>query len=385
MFLDVTYEKNPDLCQLALYYHQKGIISPNTYMIDIDAVRNNTQTIKSEADKQDISLYFMTKQFGRNPVIAKAVVESGITKAVAVDPWEALLLNQHNIEIGHVGHLVQIPMHMIEKILKIEPEVITVFSYENAKLISDQAVKLKKRQRILLRIINHDSFLYPGQYGGIDFKNLPTVMEKIEHLPGVEISGVTSFPCIQVNDKQAKPTPNLNTLQKANLFLQDKGYKNLQINTPSVSTTSTLKLLKSYGSTHAEPGHALTGTTPLHMNPSEPETPGILYVSEVSHRTNKSTYVYGGGFYPRSNVDFTFVGRKWNQLKRVEVPPFPADHIDYYKSIGHSKEVKVGDTALFAFRTQIFVTKANVVIVENIKSDPKILGFYDPRGNRLDG
>lgn len=51
----------------------------------------------------------MTKQFGRNPLIAQAIVESGIEKAVAVDPWEALSLSKNGIKIGHVGHLVQIP------------------------------------------------------------------------------------------------------------------------------------------------------------------------------------------------------------------------------------------------------------------------------------
>ena len=114
MFLDVTLERNQDLLEIALYYHQKGIVPPNTYVIDSDAVRENAAILAKEAERQNIQLFFMTKQIGRNPLLARVIAEAGIPKAVAVDPWEAYKLAESGVQIGHIGHLVQIPKSMVE-------------------------------------------------------------------------------------------------------------------------------------------------------------------------------------------------------------------------------------------------------------------------------
>lgn len=118
MFLESTLKYNKKLIEAALSFHQQGIISPNTYVLDLDTVKKNAKVLSEKARKQDIELFFMTKQFGRNPLVAQAIAESGIGKAVAVDPWEAITLSQNGIKIGHVGHLVQIPIHMIPAILE---------------------------------------------------------------------------------------------------------------------------------------------------------------------------------------------------------------------------------------------------------------------------
>lgn len=128
-------------------FHQRGIISPNTYVLDLDTVKKNTKVLSEKARKQDIELFFMTKQFGRNPLVAQAIAESGIDKAVAVDPWEAITLSQNGIKIGHVGHLVQIPIHMIPAILKLHPDYVTVFSLANARNISRAAKEMGRKQK----------------------------------------------------------------------------------------------------------------------------------------------------------------------------------------------------------------------------------------------
>jgi predicted amino acid racemase len=382
MFLDTIQNKNPELLELASYYHQKGIIPPNCYLIDVDSVRENAAMIAREARLQGLKLYFMSKQFGRNPIVFRAVRDAGIASAVAVDPWEAKKLTENGIHVGHVGHLVQVPRLMISDILKLNPEVYTVLSYDNAKLVSDAALNLEKRQKILLRVIDKNDSLYAGQIGGIWLEQLHKEAEKIGKLPGVVIGGVTSFPCLTVEGGEAKPTANFTTLIKAAEYLKNMGCDDLQINTPSVSSTSTMKLIKDLGGTHAEPGHALTGSTPLHASDGQPEKPAMVYVTEVSHLLDDNAYVYGGGFYHRSNVKHALVGKQWAQMKQIKVAANDTASIDYYGTL-HSKQVSVGDTALFAFRTQVFVTRSSVAVVEGVGKSPKILGMYDSQGNSL--
>ncbi len=102
----------------------------------------------------------MTKQFGRNPIVSQAIVNSGIEKAVAVSVEEAKILYKHGIPIGHVGHLVQIPTIEVENVLKMKPEVITVFNIEKARQISKVAKKLNLMQSLLVRVVGKKDFFY---------------------------------------------------------------------------------------------------------------------------------------------------------------------------------------------------------------------------------
>src|SRR5690625_3948328 len=278
MFLDITQKRNPELLRVAVDLHQRGLIMPNTYVVDIQTLYSNAVQLVNKAESLDIELYFMTKQIGRNPLISKVIREAGIKKAVAVDPWEALMLAEHGIPIGHVGHLVQIPKHLIKSILELKPDQVTVFSYENAKLVSSVADKLGMKQNILLRVYSEDDYFYPSQEGGINMIDLEEEILKIEKLPGISIKGVTSFPCLNVVDGVARPTENFKTLNKSKIILEAIGIKDVEINAPSVTTTSTLNIIAENGGTQGEPGHALTGTTPLHAKEGNPERPSMIYV-----------------------------------------------------------------------------------------------------------
>lgn len=382
MFLEATKKYNPELLNAALELHQNGLISPNTYLVDLDMIRRNSKYLLSEANKQDIELFFMTKQFGRNPLIARAIADSGIEKAVAVDPWEAITLNKYGIKIGHVGHLVQLPKAMIAQILDIEPDYVTVFSYENAKNLSEMALKMGKIQKVFLRIVGHHDYIYNGQEGGFSLEDLKQQIDILEELKGIAIAGLTSFPCILIEDDEAKTTPNVESMQKAKSFLAERGYKNLEMNMPSATSTETMPLLKRSGATQGEPGHALTGSTPLHASKDLPEKPAMIYVSEVSHLYNNKAYVFGGGFYPRSRMKGAFVGTSMKDLKKVAIIENDPTNIDYYGTLD-TKEVNVGDTVIYAFRTQVFVTNAQVAVVQNLSTSPELLGIYDSMGNKM--
>lgn len=382
MFLQSTIMHNKKLIEDALDFHQQGIIPPNTYVIDLDTVKRNAKALSEKAKKQDIELFFMTKQFGRNPLVAQAIVESGIEKAVAVDPWEAMTLSKNGIQIGHVGHLVQIPVHMISTILNLNPDYVTVFSYENARNISRIAQQMGKKQKVFLRIANKDDYIYNGQEGGFTFEQLVKDIESMEKLEGIEIAGLTSFPCILIQDYVPTITPNVKSMQTAKLFLMNRGYEKLEMNMPSATSTATMKLLKENGATQGEPGHALIGTTPLHASQNLEEKPAMVYVSEVSHLYNNHAYVFGGGFYPRSHMKEALVGTNRQNLKRVPTIDNVPTNIDYYGSLA-TDGVRVGDTVIYAFRTQVFVTNAHVAVLKNISANPELVGIYDSMGNLI--
>src|SRR5690625_1250342 len=111
MFLNVTKRRNPDLIYTGLSLHQSRAIPPNTYVIDMDILKDNTQKLATSALENDIELYFMTKQLDRIPKVAEIIADNGIEKAVAVDFDEGKVLADHGIRIGNIGHLLQPGKH----------------------------------------------------------------------------------------------------------------------------------------------------------------------------------------------------------------------------------------------------------------------------------
>ncbi|MFB5191346.1 alanine racemase [Alicyclobacillus fastidiosus] len=382
MFLHSLLECNPTLVDTSLALYQEGRIPPNSYILDIDQVSANATALAKAARKSGISLYFMTKQIGRNPIASQAIVEAGISKAVAVDPVEALLLADQGVALGHVGHLVQVPPYYLDRILSHQPEVMTVFSLEAAANISKAARKRGIVQKLLLRVVRDGDYLYDAQHGGFAFESLATVAERIADLPNVTIAGVTSFPSLMVEQGVAKPTRNFETLCLATDELRKLGVVVEQINAPSVTSVSTIPTLAQMGATHGEPGHALTGTTPLHTVKGQTEVPAYLYVTEVSHVCEGESYVFGGGYYPRGNVQHALVSSQVGNPKLVRAVMPDAESIDYYLKV--EGEFPVGTPVIFAFRTQMFVTRANVVpIVGASSSRPRVEGIYNVEGKQV--
>lgn len=384
MFIEAVLKNNPILAEIAAKFHKSGQIEPDTYLIDLDMVRRNAELISKAGKEQGISLYFMTKQFGRNPVIARAISEAGIDKSVAVDFDEARKLYRSGIKIGHLGHLVQIPKACIKEALKMRPEVVTCFSADMARELSDAAGEMGLVQDVLLRVIDDGDYFYPGQSGGIKFDALESVARKIKKLPNVNVVGVTSFPCFLYNEHTDKlePTNNVSTIIKAAKLLKDMGFEINQINGPSATCVSSIPLLKRLGVTHGEPGHALTGTTPIHAKGKEPEGPAIVYVTEVSHLEDNKAFVFGGGFYQRSKMKRAYLPDKKVLLDVEELPP---ESIDYYSTV-HTcgNELHLGDTVIYSFRTQIFVTRSKVAVVDGIqKGNPKLLGIFNSLGDEI--
>lgn len=390
MFLQSTQNRNPQLLEAALEFHQSGRIPPNTYLLDYDTIRGNARLLVEASQQTGIDLYFITKQIGHNPAALSAIQEGGLQKGTCIDTTEAFRLVSNGVSLGNVGHLTQIPVGDIEKILKHNPEVVTVFGYEKAKQISDIASQHNYTIDLLLRVYHSNDFFYEGQVGGIALEKLLKTAHQINALPSVRVVGVTSYPCLTFNETSAQlePLPNLDTVLRGRDILKSEfGEQIWCINTPGATSVRSLALIQAHGVTHAEPGHALTGTTPLHAAEVAPESPALVYVSEVSHIQDDVAYMFGGGFYPRSGVQSALIATQLEHLHEspVKCSRPPADKIDYYGQLDEiPNRTRVGDTVIAAFRTQIFVTHSYVAVVKGLHSNEKtLLGLWDSRGRKV--
>lgn len=116
----------------------------------------------------------------------------------------------------------------------------------------------------------------------------------------------------------------------------------------------------------------------------------MVYVSEVSHRYDGRLFVFGGGFYPRGRIRAAVVARRPDAAldeHLLDALPRPAEAIDYYGELGGASrdDVHVGDTAVYAFRSQVFYSRAYVGVVAGLQGgSPSVLGLFDHLGNPLD-
>lgn len=381
MFLESTMVRNKKLVEVSFDLFREGRIEPNTYIIDLDSVLRNAENMKKKADSCGIKLYFMTKQFGRNPYIAKKLIELGYEGAVVVDFEEAELMMKNNIPIGNIGHLGQIPSNLIKKVVSYGVEYITLYSIEKLREINEAAKELNKKQKVMLRVVGYNDIIYSGQKGGVCKEDIKNIIEELKLHENIELAGLTSFPCFLFNEeeKKIKATTNVETIKEFKGEFEKNNVNIMELSMPSVTCIENLNLIKSLGGTQGEPGHSLTGTTP---NIDKEEIPSIVYGSEISHNFREKSYCFGGGYYRRGHLEKALVGKNMESAKLVTVVAPSPESIDYYIEI--DEECNVGDIAIMAFRTQVFVTRSKVAIVEGLsKGKPVISSIYNSLGELI--
>lgn len=385
MFLAKLKENNPALLDFGFYAHQNGLILPDTYLLDLDTITDNAQKILEEAKKNQVHLFFMLKQIGRNPIVAKRLMEIGYEGAVCVDFIEAITMIRNQIPIGNVGHLVQTPKAALPEILASHPRVVTVYSLEKIREINEAAERLNMVQPLLIRITDDDSELYSGQIAGFHSDRLEDVLKEIDSLDHVCFGGLTVFPALLYDAEQHAivPTANMKAMNRARAVAEAYGLKDYVVNVPSANCCASMSLVHELGGNNAEPGHGLTGTTPLHAASNQPERVGYAYVTEVSHNYEDHAYCYGGGHYRRGHLASALVGTSSENAQLIPVSAPDNDSIDYHFELG--RNAAVGDTAIMCFRTQIFVTRSRVAVVEGLSSgNPRIIGQFNHLGERED-
>ncbi len=384
MFLRKTLEENTALIKATADMHQRGEILPDTYVIDVDSFLENARKIYDAAAKNGIELYYMLKQAGRIPYLGAQLEKIGYKGAVTVDFKEADILMKHGLHIAHAGHLVQIPSAMVEKIVAYGCDYMTVYSLDKLKEVNTAAAKCGKVQKIMIRVIGDEDLIYSGQTAGFRLDELEELVESAKELKHIDIAGVDSFPCFLFDEKtnDIEVQPNLFTVLKAKEILEELGCDIRNVNAPSTASVRTIEKMKDYPITSTEPGHGLSGTTPLHANRKCEEIPCVIYLSEVSHNYDSHGYIYGGGLYRRGHMENALVGKSSEQLKEMKVSIPSIESIDYTFEL--SEKAEVGATAIMAFRFQIFVTRSDVCLIRGIhRNDPIIIGLYSSQGEKI--
>ncbi|MEV8150229.1 alanine racemase [Arthrobacter sp. NPDC080073] len=392
MFLDLLRRRNPALLQAAARFHQNGQIPANTYVIDLDAVTRNAAAISAEASRLSLTPFAMTKQIGRNPDASRAIAAGGIDKAVGVDLECAIAAATGGLRTGHLGHLVQIPKHRAAEAAALEPLYWTVFSEVKAAEAGAAALAQGRVQDVLLRIQAPGDRFYRGHEGGFDATDVVAAADRIDAIGGVRFAGITTFPAtlFDAATGAARSTPNLATLTTALRALERAGRQDVQVNAPGTTSASILATLAEAGATQVEPGHGLTGTTPIHAVQDLVEEPAIAYVSEVSHLWNGDAYVFGGGLYVDpvlggSTTTALFVAPDTDAVTapelRLDMPA--ADAIDYYATVPlGDHRAQPGDTVLFGFRPQVFVTRALTAGIAGLSTGtPTVAGIWSSDGS----
>ena len=384
MFLDVLRRRNPKFLEAAIALHRQGQIPANAYVLDLDAVEANARVLKTEADRLGLKIFAMTKQVGRASSFCAAVQRGGIDRSVAVDMACARATHRAGLRVGHLGHLQQVARHEAKAAAAtFRPDYWTVFNDDKAGDAADGARAAGYVQNLLARIKAEGDTFYRGHEGGFDAADVAAVADAFDALEGGRFAGITTFPALLFDHKTRKvlPTHNLATLTRAAEALAKAGRIAIEVNAPGTTSSVLLQGLADAGATQCEPGNGLHGTTALHVVEDLPELPAVCYLTEVSHLSGGKAYCFGGGFYidpifPDYDVKAIVSDEPTvaaSSLRTVEVPPPSA--IDYYAMIdaSGSKAPKPGDSAVFGFRGQAFVTRAYVVGVSGIsKGMPKV-------------
>jgi predicted amino acid racemase len=392
MFLHSLLRTNPAFVAAAIELHQSGQIPANSYVLDLDVIAENAGYLIAEARKYGLSVFPMTKQFGRNPEVLRVISAAGVDRYVAVDMACARAIRNGGFRVGHLGHLVQISRHEVPEAAAMGPDYWTVFSRDQAEAISRNAARTQLSQKVLLRIYGKDDVVVPTHAGGFKVEAIDADIDHIASLPQIALAGVTTYPSAQFDrlTREVRPTPNVDSMRIVAKKLDDRGISDVQINMASELSSATIAMAAEGGATQIEPGHAFTGTSPYQIFADVPERQAMIYVSEVSHRDGAGAFFFGGGLYQCIGaVEHTpeaLVGRSGStggHYKQALLTSPPNGVIDFYGRLdfGSGTEVKIGDTVIVCTRPQAFFTRAFIVPVRGIQSGtPEVLGVWDVAG-----
>lgn len=396
MFLKTLLTRNRPFVEAAIRLHQEGSIPANSYVLDLDTIEANTRHFSNEAHRRGLTVYAMSKQLGRAGGALDAITRGGADGYVAVDMACARPIVAGGHTLGNLGHLVQMARGETREAAGMAPEYWTIFSRTKAAEASRAVARLGRTQDVLLRIWSEGDVFYPGHEGGFHIDELPAAITFVNRTGGLRFAGLTTFPALLYgkDTRKVAATPNVETLARgvevAAGTLRDGA--RIEVNAPGTTSTAVLDLLAEIGATQVEPGHGLTGSTPLHAVEELPEQPAALYLTEVAHLHQGVPLCFGGGFYVDPVFDpygtRALVAAAPEDASTEPVPldmPDPAG-IDYYARLHPpaSRTVEEGDTVICGFRVQAFVTRASVVGVTGARTAaPVVAGIWNTLGDPI--
>jgi predicted amino acid racemase len=396
MLLARTLDRNPQLVAAAIELHQQGRIPAGTFLIDLDAIAANAALLAREARRMRLRTYVMTKSFGRNPFVTALALACGLDTTTAVEAREAYLIDRFGLPVGHVGHLGVVPLREAEQIIAMDPEVVTVFTLESARAISDAASKRGREQPLFVRVNRPQDEVFRGFVGGWTLERCVEQIAPILKLPNVSIAGVTSYPNISytttTRDELALNSTFATMLEAKARLEQELGLKDLRVNAPANNGCATFALLAEGGATDVEPGHALLGGSLLHALDRLDEQPAQVYVSEVTHRWAGELYTLGGGMLyvetfggALTTSTRCLVGHRFEDAVEQATRLRCGGHVDYYAVCDDLPHACVGDSAIYALHPQYFLNRAYVAVASGISiRQPKLEALFDWASTQLD-
>lgn len=396
MYLQNVIKRDPQILEAAINLHQEGIVPPNTWVVDLDAIVDNARVLASEAERLGLTTYLMSKQHNRNPYINKLAIANGLNKIVAVDATCALHCKRYDVPLGHAGHLNQVPKRLVPDIVALKPDVITIYNVEHARWIDDAAAKQGFVQDVIVRVYKEEDVFFDGQEGGFHVNEVNRVIDEVHKLKNVRLVGATAFPCATYTgraDELVQITPNMDTVKQAIEMMKAKGLEITQVNAPGNTSHDVMGILKEHGATHVEPGNSLLGTTPYNaFRDDQAERTAFAYITEISHIYEGTAYAYGGGVYHCNYSDrmFGLVGPSWDVAKnnKMEYDFDIKQDIDYHMQLkpAEGQRCQVGDSAVFAYRTQMHMTRSYVAPVSGLsgKRPVKMHYLFDNANTALD-
>ena len=229
------------------------------------------------------------------------------------------------------------------------PDYWTVFNDEKASEAGRRPPRTgRDGQLALARIVAAGDTFYRAMRAVLPPTDIIAVAERLDRIDGARFAGITTFPSqllsIRIRARSGR-RPTSRRCAAPPTPWRRPAARTIEINAPgTTSSTVTFEALADAGATQVEPGHGLTGTTPLHALEDLPELPAVVYVSEVSHLHRRRGLLLRRR--PLSSIRFSrtirFEGdrvaraddRRTRRSATVDIPPPAA--IDYYGMIDAS-------------------------------------------------
>ena len=174
----------------------EGILIPTNswgevISVDSDVVRSNLLEIEKEIAPCKLRIIGVTKYFGLNAIVNgyKAGLRNfGESRALdAISKIKALPNEvRENSEFHFIGHLQS---NKAEKVVEYFDYIHSIDSLKLAKIISDAACRLNKKEKVLLQVNNAEE----EQKFGYDKEQLKADMLELLNLSGIQIVGLMNM------------------------------------------------------------------------------------------------------------------------------------------------------------------------------------------------
>src|SRR3712207_4405191 len=221
--------------------------------IDLDNLAYNMQQIRKVAKSKEIIGVVKADAYGHGALdIAPTLLENGATRLAVAVLSEAIELRRGGITCP-IMILGFTPYNLLESLVKYDIEQ-TVYDYDLAKKISDEAVKLNKVAKIHIAL---DTGM--GRIGFLPNEESIDQVYKISKLTNIVIEGLFSH--FSTADEKDKNYTKLQ-LEMFNWFYLELQKKNVNINMRHIANSAAIMELPETHFEGVRPGIILYGAYP---------------------------------------------------------------------------------------------------------------------------